>query len=170
MCEKGKGRKVPCNEVNVFVIFPPIKSTKMSSLHNFLFFHNMESKHSVPLWKNYDMRATSCASSSTTDFYLKICAAECCISFTCLTRVQLFFQSWINVPSKQESHAANRIKQMQVILFYFFCKLNFIYLFKETFLVLSFHTNKIKDNIEINKTTFKDKKLIAFKNISREET
>lgn len=59
---------------------------------------------------------------------------------------------------------------MQVILFYFFCKLNFIYLFKETFLVLSFHTNKIKDNIEINKTTFKDKKLIAFKNISREET
>ena len=38
---------------------------------------------------------------------------------------------------------------MQVILFYFFGKLNFIYLFKETFLVLSFHTNKIKDNIEI---------------------
>lgn len=59
---------------------------------------------------------------------------------------------------------------MQVILFYFFGKLNFIYLFKETFLVLSFHTNKIKDNIEIYKTTFKDKKLIAFKNISKEET
>ena len=36
--------------------------------------------------------------------------------------------------------------------------------------MLSFHTNKIKDNIEINKTTFKDKKVIALKNISREET
>ena len=84
---KGKEGKYLAMKLMFLSFFPPIKTTKMSSLHNYLFFHNVESKRSVPLWKNYDMQATSCASSSTTDFYLKICAAEFCISFTCLTRV-----------------------------------------------------------------------------------
>lgn len=141
----------------------------MISLHNYLFFHNVESKCSIPLRKNYDMQATSCASSSTTDFYLKICAAECCIIIFYLFNKGIIIFSKLDKCTFKTGQPCSKQNKTDASNFYF-CKLNFIYLFKETFLVLSFHTNKIKDNIKINKTTFKDKNVIAFKNISREET
>ena len=129
MCEKGKGRKVPCNEVNVFVIFPLIKSTKMSSLHNFLFFPNVESKRSVPLWKNYDIGATSCVSSSTTDFYLKICAAECCIMIFYLFKTGIIIFSKLDKCTFKTGKPCSKQNKTDASNFFFLAnKTLFIYL------------------------------------------